>query len=139
MDGYTLGGKQASRLQIPAAPWHLEQSVERLVAWAAGCGAASVSVGPRGGDGFKVHLVIVDHSHTVANVSVMLTAVVLVHGLSDKTNARLFFSSMVTHVHDFRRVATRHHGSGMGCSALLLCRHTFIGTPLLFRWKDTGW
>ena len=40
--------------QVPAAPWHLEQSVERLVSWSSACGAASVSVGPRGGDGFKV-------------------------------------------------------------------------------------
>ena len=45
---------RSSRTQVPAAPWHLEQSVERLVSWSAACGAASVSVGPRGGDGFKV-------------------------------------------------------------------------------------
>ena len=43
-----------SPAQVPATPWHLEQSVERLVSWSAACGAASVSVGPRGGDGFKV-------------------------------------------------------------------------------------
>jgi hypothetical protein len=59
LDGLQTGvpkRQQAPRLQVPAAPWHLEQSVERLVAWAAGCGAASISVGPRGGDGFKVLL-----------------------------------------------------------------------------------